>query len=96
MGSIEERLGAMRRRDRIFIVGLLVALFVAQGLPAANAYVDPGAGSFLFQAAVGGLLAIGLALKVFWRRIVGLFTGRRSAPSTAEADAHATAPPPEA
>jgi hypothetical protein len=40
------------------------------------AYIDPGSGSFIFQAVVGAALAAGLAAKVFWRRIVG-FVSRR-------------------
>ncbi len=36
-----------------------------------NAYVDPGTGSFIFQAAIGGLLAAGVAVRVFWGRITG-------------------------
>jgi hypothetical protein len=34
-----------------------------------NAYIDPGTGSFLFQAAVGALLAVGVAIKVFWKKL---------------------------
>ncbi len=37
------------------------------------AYIDPGTGSFLFQAAIGALLAAGMSVKVFWRRIKARF-----------------------
>jgi hypothetical protein len=30
-----------------------------------NAYIDPETGSFAFQAAVGALLTVGVAIKVF-------------------------------
>lgn len=43
-------------------------------LPSANAYVDPGSGSFVFQALIAGLLAAGMAIKVFWRKIAAFFT----------------------
>lgn len=43
-------------------------------MPTANAYIDPGSGSIIFQAIVGGALAIGVAIKLFWRRIIGLFS----------------------
>ena len=66
----------MGRRDRIFITLTLAASFLLVSVPAANAYVDPGAGSFIFQAIVGGMLAAALALKVFWRTIVSKVTGR--------------------
>lgn len=38
------------------------------------AYLDPGSGSLLFQAAVGALMAGTLAAKVYWRRIKALFS----------------------
>jgi hypothetical protein len=68
----------MGNRDRIFVVAMLVLACLTVGLPAANAYVDPGAGSFIFQALVGGILAAGFAVKVFWRRIVSVFRGKGS------------------
>jgi hypothetical protein len=40
------------------------------------AYIDPGSGSFVFQAVVGTALAVGLTVKMFWRRIVGFVTRR--------------------
>ena len=36
-------------------------------------YLDPGSGSLLFQAAVGAAMATSLAVKVYWRRIKGVF-----------------------
>jgi len=45
-------------------------------LPVANAYLDPGSGSFIFQAAVAAIMAASLGIKVFWRRIVSLFSRR--------------------
>ena len=59
----------------------LAALTLALSLlvvPVADAYIDPGSGSFIFQAIVGGLMAAGLGIKVFWRRIVSFFTRKRS------------------
>lgn len=45
-------------------------------LPAANAYIDPGSGSLIFQAVVGAAMAVSLGVKVFWRRITGFFSRR--------------------
>jgi hypothetical protein len=68
------------RRTAAFVV--LVALLLAGpfSLPA-HAYVDPGTGSFIFQAAIGALLAASVAVKVFWKRITGVFSRKDEAPS---------------
>ena len=56
----------------------IAALFFVGGsllwIPVANAYIDPGTGSFIFQAAIGALLAAGVAIKLFWKRIVRFVT----------------------
>jgi membrane associated rhomboid family serine protease len=64
---------------RIWVIAVLVVAFSTLFVPVASAYVDAGSGSFVFQAAVGGLLAAGVAVKVFWKRIVS--TIRRKDPS---------------
>lgn len=43
----------------------LAVLFVA--------YLDPGTGSIIIQALIGGLVGALFALKLFWRRIVAFF-----------------------
>jgi hypothetical protein len=74
----------MGNRDRIFVVAMVVLACLTIGLPSAGAYVDPGAGSFIFQAMVGGVLAAGFAIKVFWRRIVSVFPGKRPSDTTTD------------
>lgn len=66
----------MSRSSRIFTVTFLCFAFLFLFLPSANAYLDPGTGSFLFQALVGAILAVGLTAKIFWRKIVGFLTRR--------------------
>lgn len=39
----------------------------------AQAYLDPGTGSIVFQVAMGGLLAALAAAKLYWKRICSLF-----------------------
>ena len=53
---------------------LVVALFWLLTVPSANAYVDPGTGSFIFQVLIGAFLGAAVALKVFWKRIWGFIT----------------------
>jgi hypothetical protein len=71
----------MSTRARIFAVVALVTVFTLLWLPVANAYVDPGSGSFVFQALIGGILAASVTLKVFWKRLVAVVTRKdHSAP----------------
>ena len=46
---------------------LLVLPFIA------NAYLDPGTGSYVVQLLIGSLLGGLFALGVFWRRVVASF-----------------------
>lgn len=36
-------------------------------------YLDPGSGSLIFQAVVAGFMAATLTLKMYWRKLRGLF-----------------------
>jgi len=38
-------------------------------VPSAFAYLDPGTGSMLLQVILGGIAAVGVALKLFWHKI---------------------------
>lgn len=54
----------------------LLALLLLTPAPA-YAYLDPSSGSMGFQMAVGGLLAGAAAIRLYWTKLKGLFTGRR-------------------
>ena len=59
---------------------LRVALMLMACLSVASpawAYLDPGTGSMLVSAVIGVAAAIGLAVKMFWYRLVGLFRGKK-------------------
>ena len=71
-------------RSRIVLVALFVLAFSLTIIPTANAYIDPGSGSFIVQMLVGAALGAGVALKVFWRRLVSFFSGRNK--NSAEGD----------
>jgi hypothetical protein len=79
MRDVEDRM-----RRRVWIVSSLVVAFMGLFLPVANAYVDPGAGSFIFQAMIGGLLAAGVAVKVFWKRLSAMMSRRDRGPDAPE------------
>ncbi|MCA1701885.1 MAG: hypothetical protein LC808_00885 [Actinobacteria bacterium] len=71
-------------KSRIFLVTVLVLAFSSMVLPVANAYIDGASGSYIIQMLVGGLLGVGLAIKVFWHKITGLFTRRDTAAAKGE------------
>ena len=57
------------------------ALLLCAVLPAtAFAYLDPGTGSMLLQVVLGGIAAVGVALKLFWYRIIA-FLGFKKKPA---------------
>ena len=48
------------------------------------AYLDPGSASMILQMLVGGLAAVAVSLKLFWRRILKFLRIRREEPEPAE------------
>ena len=58
---------------RLIVTGLAVyrgSRLLARTRPT---YIDAGSGSFIFQAVIGGLLAVAVAFRVFWRKVLGVF-----------------------
>jgi NADH:ubiquinone oxidoreductase subunit K len=53
-------------------IALVLAACLLMASPA-YAYLDPGTGSMLVSALIGVAAAVGLALKMFWYRVAGLF-----------------------
>ena len=47
----------------------LIAMICLTCAESAFAYLDPGTGSMLLQVILGGIAAIGVALKLFWHKI---------------------------
>jgi hypothetical protein len=39
-------------------------------------YIDPQTGSMIWQGVVAAILGVGVAVRVFWKRITGFVTGR--------------------
>jgi hypothetical protein len=48
-----------------YLIVFTLALFTQP----AWAYLDPGTGSMLLQVILGGIAAVGVALKLFWHKI---------------------------
>lgn len=45
--------------------------------PDAQAYIDPGTGSFVIQGIIAAVVGAGVAVKLFWGRIRATLTGRQ-------------------
>ena len=43
----------------------------------AFAYIDPGSGSAIMSAIIGFFVAAGIAIKTYWYKIKGIFTGNK-------------------
>lgn len=65
------------RSSRILLLMSLILGYSLVPIPVANAYMDPGSGSFIIQMLIGAMLGAAVAIKVFWRRIVGFFSRKR-------------------
>ena len=50
------------------------------------AYLDAGTGSMLVQLVVGGVAAIGVAAKFYWRRLLRFLRIRKDEPEPAPAN----------
>lgn len=65
------------------------ALMLLSFTAPAQAYLDPGTGSMIISAIVGLFATLGLAIKTYWYKLVGLF--RRTGKSTPKSADNASA-----
>lgn len=56
----------------LLVTGILVAFERPVG-----AYLDPGTGSMLLQALLGGVAALGVIARLYWHRLTAVFTRSR-------------------
>lgn len=59
---------------------LLPAAVLAATATPAYAYLDPGTGSIILQALLGGAAGVAIAGKLYWRRFLVLIGVRRDEP----------------
>lgn len=67
----------------VFVVSMAVMMSLLVVAPA-NAYLDAGTGSMIFQAVIAGGMAVAVGVKAYWSRIRRLFT--RSQATTVDAE----------
>lgn len=58
---------------KLFIFCVLLSMTIN-----AEAYLDPGTGSMMLQVILGGLAAIGVAIKLYWHKLVAIFRRREN------------------
>ncbi len=58
----------------LILAGLVVAVFPL----ALMAYIDPGTGSYILQLVIAAFVGVTFTIKVFWKRIKRLLTGKKS------------------
>jgi hypothetical protein len=63
----------MKTPHHLFRQTLWIFLALCVLAPAAHAYLDPGGGSMMIQLLLAGVAGIGVALKVYWRRLRAFF-----------------------
>ena len=55
-------------------------------MPRVLAYLDPGTGSMLVQLLVGGVAAVAVTAKFYWRRLLNMFRLRKDKPELRPAE----------
>ena len=68
--------------NRFFFILSVTAVLVAVHADTAQAYIDPGSGSYLLQFLVAGLLGGLFALKMYWKKMKAKFSDRFSKKET--------------
>jgi len=51
------------------------------------AYLDPGSGSMILQIIAGGVAAVAVTAKLYWRKLLRFLRIRKDEPETADAAA---------
>lgn len=55
-------------------------------------YLDPGTGSVILQALIGGVAGLAVTAKLWWHRVTGIFRRGSSTESPAEAEGPPSGP----
>ncbi|WP_440651113.1 hypothetical protein [Candidatus Pelagibacter sp. HIMB1495] len=70
----------------VFKLLLIIAYSNFFFISSAQAYIDPGTISIIFQAIVGAIVAGGVALKMYWHKFKTLFSKKKKDNSDQELD----------
>lgn len=67
----------MRFFTQIWATPLLASLGLVLQPQPVYAYIDPGAGSYVFQMLIAGLVAAGFLVRQYWQKITKVFARRQ-------------------
>jgi hypothetical protein len=67
----------MKRFQDVFALVIAVQLIL---VVEAQAYLDPGTGSFIFQTIVAMVVGAAFTLKLYWQRVKGFFLRKPALP----------------
>jgi hypothetical protein len=73
---------------RFLRVGAAAIAVLAFAATPAQAYLDPGTGSYVFQMVAAALVSVGFLARAYWHRLRGLFARRRPSPPPDPPDEH--------
>jgi len=65
----------MKRKPLLFIIAALAAVLI--NINNAHAYLDPGTSSAILQGVIAGVVAIGVAAKLYWHRLLKMLGFRK-------------------
>jgi len=64
----------------------IFCILILLSVDSAFAYLDPGTGSMLLQVILGGVAAVGVAIKLYWHKIRVALKPSRKTDTVDEAD----------
>jgi len=61
---------------RVLFVAAVLAVVLGLLATPAEAYLDPGTGSYVFQMVAAALVSVGFVARAYWHRVRGFFARR--------------------
>jgi len=75
----------MNNKKKILRVAAIVVVAAFLTPLCAQAYIDPGTGSYVIQLLIAAFIGISFSIKIFWKKIVRLFS-KKSRPDEPKPD----------
>ncbi len=71
---------------RLIFIALLGVFLVGALQREALAYLDPGSGSYILMMLISGAVGGAYAIKLYWKKLVGFFSGKSKQSPDADAE----------